>query len=84
MTRNLIPTAGSPACTTLKEIRSNCGNLHNLTPHSALSNAGLLAIAGSPEVILNPGKRGDLNGSMQHQARTPLALKIKAKIARQG
>ncbi len=31
------------------------------------------------EVIHMPDKRGDLNGSAQHQARTRLAFKTKAK-----
>jgi hypothetical protein len=29
--RSLLPTAGSPACMTLREIRSNCGSLKDET-----------------------------------------------------
>jgi hypothetical protein len=39
LTRSLIPTAGSPACMTLREIRSNCGNLQCETLHARLLNS---------------------------------------------
>jgi len=35
-TRSLIPTAGLPACMTLREIRSNCGSLRFQTPKARL------------------------------------------------
>jgi hypothetical protein len=42
LTRSLIPTAGSPACMTLREIRSNCGNRRFQTLKARLhSNSGL-------------------------------------------
>jgi glyoxylase I family protein len=36
---HLIPTAGSPACTTLTGIRSNCGNLQSQPPRGSLLNS---------------------------------------------
>ena len=50
MTRGLIPTAGSPACTTLKEIRSTCGNLQSQPPRGGLLNSpGLFLLVARPQ-----------------------------------
>ena len=42
LTRSLIPTAVSPACMTLREIRSNCGNLQDQTLHARLLDSSEL------------------------------------------
>jgi hypothetical protein len=62
LTRSLIPTAGSLACMTLREIRSNCGNLEDETrrKHRVL-NSGVHQIApANTEGIAEQTRKGSV------------------------